>query len=900
MDADRLRHVANVLDAVLTREPTEWSSLLDEQCSGDPELRREVEARLARLDSARGFLTSPPGQAAAALVVESRELELERSLHARDGQRIGAYRVVHELGRGGMSRVFLAERADGQFHQRVALKVLRPGLDSESDQERFRSERQILASLNHPNIARLFDGGVTGDGVPYLAMEYIDGAPLDRYCNERNLSLADRLRLFIAVADATHYAHRNLVVHRDLKPANILVTADGTVKLLDFGLAKLVQPTPTAAMPATRTGHRWMTPEYAAPEQIRGDAISTLTDVYQLGAVLYELLTGRLPFADRDGGLRGLEQAILDVEPAPPSVAVTRVAPNAERSRSLRGDLDAIVMKAMHKEPERRYASAAALQDDLERFRDGRAVNARPDSAWYRVKKFIRRNRAGVTAASVAAVALVFATAFSVTQAREARRQRDVAQAESRRQNAMAEVQAVLAGDARGPGGRQLTLEERIESAERRLVGQFGQDPALVSEVLIELAERLYENTADHLAQRRVLTRAARMAKEAHLPAPYALAECSRAYSLVYDDQLDSARTAIAQARAELALRREPLDPVVESACLAAEGQVLVAAALPDSAVGPLTRAIALAERATRSGLLGRLNDLANALRAAGRTREATDIQKRVLAELDSTGYHGTDVFPNAVGYLASGLWELGEFAQVDSLLGRLVRVEEAAYGQGNTEPMLGFMYGLGKLRLGVLDSADVWIARAQTDTSQGSIVNQSYAPPAVTQLRIEQGQIAKAREAFALLPMGSHTRRVTAALLGARIRHASGDVGGASRMLDSALRDLRGDGPKPPANMSLAFTTAAGWHLTAGDARGADSLARLGHSAATYDSVAVRRSGYAGAADLVRARALLAMGDRSAAREAAGRAAVALANGYGDASPRAREGKALLDSLSK
>ena len=351
MNVDRMRRVEAVLDAALTRDPTDWPALLDERCSGDPDLRREVEALLGRLDTAERFLESPPGAVAAAIVAEARESGGWSGAGALEGRRIGAWRVVRELGRGGMSRVFLAERADGQFEQRVALKLLRPGLDSELDRERFRTERQILATLSHPGIARLLDGGMTEEGVPYLVMEHVDGVPLDRYCAEHDLPLAERLRLFRTVADATHYAHRNLVVHRDLKPSNILVAADGAVKLLDFGIAKLLQPGPESAA-ATRTGHRWMTPQYAAPEQVRGDAVGTLTDVYQLGVVLYELLAGRLPFADRTGSLFELERAILEEEPPPPSAVAARESP--ARGRVLRGDLDAIVMKAMQKEPDRR------------------------------------------------------------------------------------------------------------------------------------------------------------------------------------------------------------------------------------------------------------------------------------------------------------------------------------------------------------------------------------------------------------------------------------------------------------------------------------------------------------------------------------------------------------------
>jgi len=299
MEADYWQRVERVLDLALESDPSDWSNVLAGACENDQALRDEVEDLLSRLATARSFLETPPAATAAALISEARRLD---GPAPHEGRRIGAYRVVREIGRGGMSRVFLAERADGEFTQQVALKLLRPGLDSALDRHRFRAERQILASLNHPNIARLLDGGVTDDGQPYLVLELVDGTSIDKYCNERRLGVRPRLTLFVAIADAVQSAHRSLIVHRDLKPSNILVTNDGTVKLLDFGLAKLLEPSygPQVA-PPTATGHRWMTPEYAAPEQIRGSAITTLTDVYQLGAVLYEVLAGRPPFGTRDG-----------------------------------------------------------------------------------------------------------------------------------------------------------------------------------------------------------------------------------------------------------------------------------------------------------------------------------------------------------------------------------------------------------------------------------------------------------------------------------------------------------------------------------------------------------------------------------------------------------------------
>jgi eukaryotic-like serine/threonine-protein kinase len=414
MDIQRWQQIQELLDVALETDPTQWSGMLGDRCSGDPELRREVEALLARLSTAQGFLDSPPAALAAALVHESRE---PPGTDQYVGRRIGAYRLVRQIGRGGMSRVYLAERADGGFEQQVTIKLLRAGLDSASDLERFRRERQILARLNHPNVARLLDGGVTADGVPYLVMEYVEGETIDRYCARRELAVRERLALFLTILDATQYAHRNLVVHRDLKPSNILVTSDGEVKLLDFGLAKMLEPDPLAPVePPTGTAQRWMTPEYAAPEQVRGEPASTSTDVYQLGAVLFELLTGILPFGRRGRSAYELERAILNDDPAAPSVS---------------GDLDAIVLKALQKEPEQRYASVDALADDVRRHLSSHPVHARAPSAVYRAQRYLRRHRIEVIAAAGIAVTLIVGSVVSLAAARRAMTARDRAEAAS-------------------------------------------------------------------------------------------------------------------------------------------------------------------------------------------------------------------------------------------------------------------------------------------------------------------------------------------------------------------------------------------------------------------------------------------------------------------------------------
>jgi serine/threonine protein kinase/tetratricopeptide (TPR) repeat protein len=400
--------------------PEARGTLLDRECADDPGVRAEVERLLAAHERAGGFIQVPALTAAG---IGPGEEQIE-------GRRIGAYRLVRELGRGGMGAVYLAERADGAFAQQVAIKLIKRGMDTDHVLARFRSERQILASLDHPHIARLLDGGSTADGLPYLVMEYIDGQPIDEFANARTLSVADRLRLFLEVCDAVSYAHAQSVIHRDIKPLNILVTPSGVPKLLDFGIAKVLHDTADEAT-STVTGLRLLTPEYASPEQVEGRHATAASDIYSLGVVLYELLTGRSPYRLSSRAPQDVAAAVCTTEPERPSTAVTRMPGSAgdavrrrrresaaghaalsgamtarQLSRMLRGDLDTIILAALRKEPARRYPSVAAFADDLRRHLDGRPVLARTDGVLYRAGKFVRRNRAAVAAAGLAAASV--------------------------------------------------------------------------------------------------------------------------------------------------------------------------------------------------------------------------------------------------------------------------------------------------------------------------------------------------------------------------------------------------------------------------------------------------------------------------------------------------------------
>lgn len=484
MNDPSARDASSIFEAALELDPSERETYVRQRCGGDRALREEVLALLEADSAAGDFLDRP-------LPLGALRDDGDTGEHPDLGRSVGSYRLRSLLGRGGMGSVFLADREQGDFEQRVALKILRRGLDTEDLLERFAHERRLLARLDHPHIARLLDGGATQDGRPYLVMEYVEGVRIDEHCESRGLGLRRRLALFLELCSAVQYAHRNLVVHRDLKPSNVLVDTGGRVKLLDFGIAKLLDP--TGSDPAlTRTQMRVLSPRYASPEQMRGEEISTSSDVYSLGVLLYELLTGRSPYEDDTGRFDEIERQVLTAQPEPPSTVVTRDrsvdAPRAidpeVLSRRLKGDLDTIVLEALRKEPERRYSSVDELAEDLRRHLDGRPVSARPDTLGYRAGKFVRRNLAGVLIASAVALALLAATTVSSLlylradrAQREAREQRHVAeQVSGFLQSTLGSIDPLVAR------GEDTTLLERLlDDAAERIDSELADQPKVAS-----------------------------------------------------------------------------------------------------------------------------------------------------------------------------------------------------------------------------------------------------------------------------------------------------------------------------------------------------------------------------------------------------------------------------------
>jgi serine/threonine-protein kinase len=422
VNAERWARLSSEFERLCDLPPDERARQLAALSAVDAAFAAEVSAMLAADARTGGALA---GSALALAAPPADESTADGAV--RIGARLGAWRLIERLGAGGMGEVWVAERADGTFEQRVAMKLLKRGLETDALLARFALERRILARLTHPGIARLLDAGSSGDGRPYFVLERVEGRPITVWADERKLPVAARLRLMLQVADAVDFAHRNLVVHRDLKPSNVFVTDAGEVKLLDFGVAKILETEGDGAK--TELEGRALTPQYAAPEQLRGEPVTTATDVYALGVMLYELLTGRLPHQRRRASLAELAAQVEHETVERPSSAARRgeagAGPGADRervARELAGDLDTLALKALAREPERRYPSAAALTDDLRRYLDGRPIAARPDTVGYRLGKLVRRHRLAFAAAAAALLALVAGLAAALWQADRATR----------------------------------------------------------------------------------------------------------------------------------------------------------------------------------------------------------------------------------------------------------------------------------------------------------------------------------------------------------------------------------------------------------------------------------------------------------------------------------------------
>jgi serine/threonine-protein kinase len=788
----RWSEIEPLLDRLLDLPPDERAAALERECS-DADLAAAVHGLLAvDIDTDSG--------------IDRLAREIGTSPAGIEGRQVGPYRIERALGEGGMGAVFLAARQTAEFTQHVALKLLRIGLFSAEQQELFRREQQIHARLEHPNIARIYDSGITDAGVPYFAMEYVDGVSLMDYCDRERLGIDARLRLFAAVCDAVAFAHRNLVVHRDLKPSNILVDAAGAPKLLDFGIAKLLSGA-DAPNEQTRTGLRRLTPDYAAPEQFDGGAITTATDVYALGVLLCELLSGARPIdSGIDASPLRTASRIVDAD-----TAQRRGLGVAALKRRLRGDLEAIVAKTLQRDPAHRYSGAAALRDDIERHRNGQPIRARPAAAAYRLRKFIQRHTLGFAASLLLAVTLVGATAFSFRQAGIAGREAARATAEADRANAVRMFLQELF-DSAAPGvSTAESADELLLRGRERVDRDFAANPDLHTEILgllgdLQRRRGHAEQAREPLEQAAALARRQFGAGDARtLHAEYLLALQAEDAGQYRDG---AARLQHALDDFEAQRRDDPAHQGTET-----EVQALTELGLLDQRAGDNSQAVALARRALDMArrvlppdhptAIRALGDLGDVLMEAGHYADAVPLLSEVLErERRRLGTQHADVAV-ALAALASANHKLGRYAQAEQLLRDAVAIDAKAYSQPNHRAAshlnnLGVeLIAEGKLDEGIENvqksiALDRQIYPAGHPETADSYVN-------VAMVRLRQGRYAEAETAMrAGMAEEVRARGADYPDIGydqnslARILIAEGKLDEAQPLLDAALADSR------------------------------------------------------------------------------------------------------------
>jgi tetratricopeptide (TPR) repeat protein len=871
IDRQRWTVLEPLLDRALELTPEELRPWLEELSASSPDVAAELSALLTDDVSATrdGFLSQP--------------LDLTLA-----GLEIGAYTLERPLGHGGMGSVWLARRTDGRFEGHAAVKLLNLSLLSSAGQERFRREGSMLARLAHPGIARLLDAGVSRGGQPYLVLEYVDGERLDAYALKHNLSQDDGIRLFLRVLEAVGHAHANLVVHRDLKPSNILVKEDGSVKLLDFGIAKLAGD--ELDSPAiTIEGGRVFTPQFAAPEQVRGEAITTATDVYSLGVILYMLLSGRHPTGMEGRTAAEVVRQLLEVKPA---VLKPR-------------DLGAIVDKALRKDPAERYHNVESLADDLQRYLRHEPVSVGRDPAVYRARKFARRHRTAVGIGTAIAIVLIVSTTFSVKQMREARRQRDAALLARRRANAQAEFGSMLMSQL---GDRPMTVREILDRARVGLDHQYTNDSGFITSALVQLSG-MYGELGDFKVRTSLLDRAQGISVASRDTSALVQVRCDMADNLRSQGKYEEAEKLLLGA--DSTLKRRP-DPVVEAECQYMLAVLENEISKPEKSAPAIRRAIAIRDSmgATHDVVYVSLLDvLSFTLDRQNHVREAIVVATHGIALLDTLGRGQTT--PSAILRHNLGVTynRLGEVATAESLLYNvLTRFKESdPSGRLPEQPLIHYAHAA--LYQGDLDSARKYFGMLN---AQGVADHNTYwrgrALFGLAQAEFQLGRVADAKksiESFRKIGgnpdlKNSDDQVVDINTLDGLAALSAGDTAKGNALIQKTLTRYGYYAEKPRVRSTLHSTLmlAARVQLALGHADSAFAFATAARKTATRDSLSATRSVRVGEAQLIQARAELMKGDTAAARADANAATIALRNGGGSNNPRTKEAEALVARL--
>lgn len=796
----------------------------------DEIMLREVELLLAFDSGSTAVLQQHIGAAASRSVPQfeaNPPIPMSIGTNGSPGQVVGAHTLISPVGHGGMGTVWLAERSDGRFDRRVAVKFLDRAVLGPGNESRFKREGSILARLSHPHIAELIDAGVTEHGVPYLVLEYVDGETIDRHCDQHQFGVEARLRLFLDVALAVSHAHTNLIVHRDLKPSNVLVSKDGSVKLLDFGIAKMLEDDGdggTATLVTLQSGLA-MTPEYAAPEQVTGDPVTTATDVYALGVLLYVLLTGHHPVAGDRRSPADLLNAIVHSEPRRPSDVVmpatsenqTKIANAGQRGttpeqlrRVLRGDLDTIVAKAMRKKPQERYTSAMALADDIDRYLAHKPIHAHPDALTYRVAKFVGRNRAAVALAAMAIVATAGGIVGTIVQARNARAQRDFAFSQLAHSEAVNDLNSFLLSDA-APSGKPFTVNQLLDRARHIVERQHGNDASRVR-LLISIGEQ-YSTQDEDAKARPVVEEAYRLSRALTDRSARATASCALGKVLGRADDSKRAEALIQEGLLELP--DQPLYALDRVSCLLFGSSVDRNAGEVQSGIFRVQEAARVLRQAPFDPEMRKLRvfmDLAEAYREAGQLPQAIAAFEQASDQLTILGRDDSETAGTLFNNWAMAVKQMGRPLDAERLFRRAIDISRTAQSDQGVSPMLLNNYASSLEDLARYDEAAEFAERAYTralDAGDEVVINQAL----LARGRIYRARHEVKRAEAALAEVEPRLRKdlppghyAFASLLGDRslLELERGDVPSALRMVNQAIEALEATTKSGKAGINL------------------------------------------------------------------------------------------------
>ena len=908
LDPAHWAQLRRLLDEALQQAPVRRETWIESLPAPDAALVPRLRALLAHAQALEeghdGSATTGPSPAdlAARLLHTLPKVETVQFAGlppAAPAQRVGPYRLLHELGSGGMARVWLAERVDMLHGRRVALKLPHGAWRQAGLAERLQREREILATLEHPNIARLYDAGVADDGQPYLALEHVEGERIDVHCQREQLDVRARLRLFLQVAGAVTHAHAKLVVHRDLKPSNILVTRAGEVKLLDFGIAKLLDQGLTADTALTQQAGRALTPDYAAPEQIQGRPLGTAADIYALGVVLFELLCDVRPYRLKRDTQAALEEAILHAEVPRPS----SVAPQPRRA-ALRGDLDTIVLQALKKDPAQRYVTVAAFADDIERHLRHLPVRAQPDRLGYRWRKYLQRNRVAVGAGTAVMLAVLGGAAAAVWQAIEASRERDAALRQEQRAAAYAEFQGAVLQDA-GRSDQPLTPSQLLDRGAKMLESRAAQDDSLAAHMWYSLSRNhlMFVQTDREVD---LLTRSAAAARRIGDLELLAASECSLAWSLAQRDR----RRAEGHLDAGLAALARLSRPAVyaQRDCLRGQGRVMHQQGQVDQAIAILEAGLARMDSvAARTGL-GHdflMTQLADLYRAADRFKDAVVLSAQRLQQVRDAGRSGSFVELVAMNNHAGNLCRLGEYLACRDIQRQLRAWIERPEMSKSPPTTIRANIGLTLVHMGepgeALALAD---EEARVAAPAGNLwaVSQANSVAARALLALARVDDAMNRldeaERFYLKDPRAHARRLQeVASLRAQGLLARGDQAGARRGIQAVLAAVGYPTSTKATGLDEVLRLAAQIELQSGEPARALSLAADALKVASRIARDESNSADVGLAARLQAQALHALGRKSEAIASLTRAVQALGNGFGADNEQTLQAQALLRS---